>query len=118
VKGGNSLGPNELWVIGFIVLVGAAIAIMISLNRPSRKLLNLSKRISTTEVNNEEASQMIGLLMSVKAMPKKPAFWESIKTALGRVEQSGNVDIELKQKLRILLQGLSVKHVQKIKKIS
>jgi hypothetical protein len=99
-----------------MLLAGAALAIMISLNRPSRKLLNLSKRIATNEVNNEEASQMIGLLMSVKAMPKKPAFWESVKTAWGHVEQSGNVDIELKQKLRTLLQGLSVKQFQEIKK--
>jgi HAMP domain-containing protein len=118
VKGGNGLGQNDLWVIGVMLLAAAALAIMISLNRPSRKLLNLSKRISAKEVNNEEASQMIGLLMSVKAMPRKPAFWESVKTALGRVEQSGNVDLELKQKLRTLLQGLSVKQFKDIKKIS
>jgi hypothetical protein len=112
------LGQNDLWVIGLMVLAVAAVAIIITLNRPSRKLFNLSKSLSSSEVNNEKASQMIGLLMSVKAMPSKPAFWESAKAALWRVEQSGNVDIELKLKLRTLLQGLNVKQFQKIKKLS
>jgi hypothetical protein len=42
----------------------------------------------------------------------------SVKAALGRVEQSGNVDVELKQKLRTLLLGLSAKQFQEIKKLS
>jgi hypothetical protein len=107
------LGQNDfIWIIGIIVVGGAVIAILATLRRPSRKLLNLSKKMSTTEVNNEKASQMIGLLMSVKSMPKKTAFWDSIKTALRLVEQSGDVDADLKQKLRTLLHGLNVQRFQ------
>jgi cytochrome c-type biogenesis protein CcmE len=107
------MGQNDfIWIIGVIVVVGAVVGILAILKRPTRKLLNLSKKMTTTEVNNEKAIQMIGLLMSVKSMPKKTAFWDSIKTALKLVEQSGDVDVDLKQKLRTLLQGLNVQRFQ------
>jgi hypothetical protein len=56
--------------------------------------------------------------MSIKFMPKKTSYWNSIKTAYRLVEQSGSVDVELKLKLRTLLQGLSVDLLQGNKKIS
>jgi hypothetical protein len=107
------MGQNDfIWIFGIIVIIGAVTATLANLNRPSRKLLTLSKKLSFSEVNNEKASQLIGLLMSVKSMPKKTAFWNSIKTALRLVEQSGDVDADLKQKLRTLLQGLNVQRFQ------
>jgi hypothetical protein len=113
------MGLNELlWLIGIIVLAGAIIITISSLNKPSRKLLKLTRRLSDAEINNDKADQLIGLLMSIKSMPKKTAYWDSIKMAYRLVEQSNSVDLELKQKLRTLLQGLSVDQLQENKKIS
>jgi hypothetical protein len=56
--------------------------------------------------------------MSIKSMPKKTAYWDSIKTAFKLVEQSNSVDLEFKQKLRTLLQGLSDGPLQENRKIS
>jgi hypothetical protein len=107
------MGQNDLiWIIGIIVVVGAVLATLTILKSPSRKLLTLSKKLSSCKVNNEKASQMIGLLMSVKSLPKKTAFWDTIKTGLRVVEQSGDVDADLKLKLRTLLHGLNVQRFQ------
>jgi HAMP domain-containing protein len=113
------MGQNIfLWLLGIIVLAGLLKFVISSLNRPSRKLLNLTRKLSDNEVTNEKAEQLIGLLMSIKTMPKRTAYWDSIKTAYRLVEQSGNVNLELKQKLRTLLQGLSTDQFQGSKKIS
>jgi hypothetical protein len=109
---------NFIWAIGIIVLVSAIAFIFSSLNRPSHKLLKLTRKLSDAEITNDKADQLIGLLISIKAMPKKTAFWDSIKTAFRLVEQSDNVDIELKLKLRTLLQGLSVQKMDLNQKIS
>jgi hypothetical protein len=119
VKGGIDMGLNEfLWLVGIIVLAGAVRMTIFSLNKPSRKLLKLTQRLSDAEINNDKANQLIGLLMSIKFMPKKTAYWDSVKTAYRLVEQSSNVDLELKQKLRTLLQGLSADQLHEHKKIS
>jgi hypothetical protein len=113
------LGQSELlWFIGIIVFAGIVRLAFHSLNKPSRKLLKLTRRLSDAEINNDKAIQLIGLLMSIKFMPKKTSYWNSIKTAYRLVEQSGSVDVELKLKLRTLLQGLSVDLLQGNKKIS
>jgi hypothetical protein len=113
------MGQNGyIWVLGIIVLAGLLMIVISSLNKPSRKLLNLTRKLSDAEVTNEKANQLIGLLMSIKSMPKKTAYWDSIKTAYRLVEQSAKVDLELKQKLRTLLQGLSADQLQDGKRIS
>ncbi|QGQ95057.1 hypothetical protein EHS13_09265 [Paenibacillus psychroresistens] len=113
------MGQNGyLWILGIIVLAGLLMIVISSLNKPSRKLLNLTRKLSDAEVTNEKANQLIGLLMSIKSMPKKTAYWDSIKTAYRLIEQSPKVDLEFKQKLRTLLQGLSVEQLQDSKKIS
>jgi hypothetical protein len=112
------MGQNDfLWLLGIIVFAGLIILIISSLNNPSRKLLNLTRKLSEAEITNEKANQLIGLLMSIKSMPKKTTYWDSIKTAYRLVEQNRNVDLELKQNLRILLQGLSIDQFQGSKKI-
>jgi hypothetical protein len=113
------MGLSEpLWLIGIILLAGAIKMTISSLNRPTRKLLKLTRRLSDAEINNDKADQLIGLLMSIKSMPKKTAYWDSIKTAFKLVEQSNSVDLEFKQKLRTLLQGLSDGPLQENRKIS
>jgi hypothetical protein len=113
------MGQNGyIWVLGIIVLAGLLMIVFSSLKTPSRKLLNLTRKLSDAEITNEKANQLIGLLMSIKTMPKKTAYWESIKTAYRLVEQSAKVDAELKQKLRTLLQGLSADQLQDDKRIS
>jgi HAMP domain-containing protein len=107
-----------LWLLGIIVFAGLLMFVFSSLNKPSRKLLNLTRKLSDAEVTNEKTNQLIGLLMSIKSMPKKTTYWDSIKTAYKLVEQNGNVDLELKQKLRTLLHGLSIDQFQGNKKIS
>ncbi|MEX2460082.1 MAG: hypothetical protein WD469_02065 [Paenibacillaceae bacterium] len=104
--------------LGIIVFVGGVMIVFSSLNKPSRKLLNLTRKLADHEVTNEKADQLIGLLMSIKTMPQKTAYWESIKTAYRLVEQSDHVDNDLKQKLRTLLQGLSIDQFQGNQKIS
>jgi hypothetical protein len=107
------MGQNSLlWLLGIIVFAGLLMVVFSSLNNPSRKLLNLTRNLSDAEVTNEKANQLIGLLMSIKLMPKKTNFWDSIKTAYRLVEQNGNVDLEIKQKLRTLLHGLSIDQYQ------
>jgi hypothetical protein len=113
------MGQNGyLWVLGIIALAGLFMFVISSLNKPSRKLLNLTRKLSDAEITNEKANQLIGLLMSIKFMPKKTAYWDSIKTAYRLVEQNASVDLDLKQKLRTLLQGLSVDQLQDNKRIS
>jgi hypothetical protein len=112
------MGQNGLfWLLGIIVCTSLLMVVISSLNKPSRKLFNLTRKLSDAEVTNEKADQLIGLLMSIKSMPKKTNFWDSIKTAYILVEQNGNVDHEIKQKLRTLLQGLSIDRFQDNNKI-
>jgi len=113
------MGQNDfIWVIGIIILVSAVAFVFSRLNKPSHKLLKLTRKLSDAEITNDKANQLIGLVISIKAMPKKTAFWDSIKTANRLVEQSDKVDLELKLKLRTLLHGLSVQKVDLSQKIS
>lgn len=113
------MGQSDfIWAIGIVVFISAIAFVISSLNKPSYKLLKLTRKISDAEITNEKAKQLIGLLISIKAMPKKTAFWDSIKTAYRLVEESDNVENELKLKLRTLLQGLSVQKMEANQKIS
>jgi hypothetical protein len=113
------MGLNKfLWLIGIIVLAVAIRMTISILNRPSHRLLRLTRKLSYGEINNDKADQLIGLLMSIKSMPKQTAYWDSVNSAYRLVEQSDSVDLEFKQKLRTLLKGLGFDQLQENKKIS
>jgi hypothetical protein len=108
--------------MGLICLIGIACAFIViwlisNLNKPYYKLVRLTKNM-TLDINNEKASQFISLLMSIKSMPNRSSYWDSICRALKLVEQSPDVDTEIKDKLRTLLQGLGIHRFQETQKIS
>jgi hypothetical protein len=108
--------------LGLFWLIAIACAVIVlvlisNLNQPYYKLVRLTKKMPL-EINNEKASQFISLLMSIKSMPNRPSYWDSIRRALKLVEQSADVDAEIKEKLRTLLIGLGIQRYQEVQKIS
>jgi hypothetical protein len=105
-----------IWLIA-IACVVIVLVLISNLNKPYYKLVRLTKKMPP-EINNEKASQFICLLMSIKSMPNRPTYWDSIRRALKLVEQSADVDAEIKEKLRTLLIGLGIQRYQEVQKIS
>jgi hypothetical protein len=105
-----------IWLIG-IACVVIVLLVISNLNKPYYKLVRLTKNMSL-DINNEKASQFISLLMSIKAMPNRASYWDSIRRALKLVEQSAEVDTEIKEKLRTLLHGLGIHRYPESQKIS
>ena len=107
------MGQSDfIWIMGSILFVCAIMFVFFRMNKPSRELLNLTRKLTDAEITSEKTDELIGLLISIKTMPKKTAFWDSIKTAYRIVEKSDKVDSELKLKLRILLHGLSCNQME------
>jgi hypothetical protein len=111
------MGQMGLILLIAIAFVAIVLVLISNLNKPYYKLVRLTKKMSV-DINNEKASEFISLLMSIKSMPNRPSYWDSIGRALKLVEQSADVDAEIKEKLRTLLLGLGIQRFQEVQKIS